>query len=80
MLALTVRVAVSAPAVVGANSTATMQLALAARVAPQLLAVVKDPAPVPLTAMGARFTAVVVLLLVRVTSCAELTVPDLTVP
>jgi hypothetical protein len=80
LLAVTVRVAVVAPAAVGVNSTWTMQLELAASVVPQLLTFAKEAAPVPLSAIEVRLTGVVVLLLVTVITCAALIVPVLTVP
>ena len=67
-------------AVVGVNSTRTMQLELAASVVPQLFTATKDAAPVPLSVNEVRLMGVVVLLLVTVTACAALVVPGVTVP
>ena len=74
------RLAETAPEVVGANWTRTMQLALGASVAPQLLTWANEAAPVPMSAMEVRFRGVVALEFVRVMACAALVVACVTEP
>lgn len=74
------RLAVAAPLAVGTNSTRTMQAEPGASVMPQLLICAKSAAPVPLSAMEERFKGVVELVLVSVTACAALAVPEVTEP
>ena len=77
---MTVRVAVTAPVAVGANSTSTRQLEPVASVTPQLFTWAKDAAPAPLSTKEVRFRGVVVLVLVMVTDCATLLVLCVTEP
>ena len=75
-----VKVAVRAPVVVGLNTTVTVQLAEAARLAPQLLAeILKSPAFVPVID-----TLLIVIedapLFFNVVDCGVLVVPTFTVP
>src|SRR5262249_39356094 len=70
-----VKVPVRVPTAVGVNFTLWMQLAPAARLCPQLPALLKSPLIVMLVIDNA-----VVLLFVRVTFCAELVIPTVTEP